>query len=51
MAKDTFTLPQSSGGLVRYFESTKEAITIKPQHILLVSLVIIAAELGAKIVF
>ena len=50
MAQEKFSMPQSTAGLVRYFESTKESIKIKPEHILIVSGIIIALEIGLKFV-
>ena len=46
--KSNVQMPQSTAGLVRYFESSKEAIQLKPEHILVVSAVIIAIELALR---
>lgn len=44
-------MPQSGGGLIRYFESSKEAIAIKPEHIVFVAAAIIATEIVIKAIF
>jgi len=38
-------MPQSTAGLVRYFEESEEAIKLKPEHIVIICIIIIAAEL------
>ncbi len=38
-------MPMSTAGLVRYMEESKEAIKLKPEHIIIVSVVITVAEL------
>jgi preprotein translocase subunit Sec61beta len=43
-------MPQSTAGLIRYFEQSKEAIKIKPEHILIAAGVFIAFELLIKFV-
>jgi len=48
MAKDKMQMPQSTAGLIRYFDSTKESIKIKPEHVLIASVAIIAAEIIFK---
>jgi preprotein translocase subunit Sec61beta len=46
--KSKVQMPQSTAGLVRYFEESKEAIKLKPQHIVAVCIVLIALELMLK---
>jgi len=41
-------MPQSTAGLVRYFEQSKEAIKIKPEHIIAAAGVFIVLELLIK---
>jgi preprotein translocase subunit Sec61beta len=41
-------MPQSTAGLVRYFEQSKEAIKIKPEHVLIAAGVFIVLELLIK---
>lgn len=51
MAKEKFTMPQSTAGLVRYFDATKESIKLKPEHVLGICVVIIIFEIAIKFVF
>lgn len=51
MAKENLQMPQSTAGLIRYFEASKESIKLKPEHVLAMSLIIIAAEIAVKVVF
>lgn len=46
--KDRMNMPQSTAGLVRYFESSKESIKLKPEHIVIFSVIIIALEIMLK---
>jgi preprotein translocase subunit Sec61beta len=48
MAKDKMYMPQSTAGLIRYFDEGKETVKIKPEHVVAVSVVIIALELALK---
>ena len=47
--KDKIHLPQSTAGLVRYFEESQEAIKLKPQHIVIVCVLILVLEIALKI--
>ena len=51
MAKENVMMPQSTAGLIRYFEASKETIKVRPEHVLIVSVAIIAAEIAIKVVF
>lgn len=51
MAKEKMSMPQSTAGLIRYFDASKESIKMKPEHILGVCVVIIALELLIKVAF
>lgn len=51
MAQERTMMPQGSAGLIRYFDSTKESIKLKPEHVVFLSLAIIIIELGAKMLF
>lgn len=42
-------MPQSTAGLVRYFEESKEAIKLKPEHVIVICVILIAIELMFKI--
>jgi preprotein translocase subunit Sec61beta len=46
--KDRIQMPQSTAGLVRYFEESKEAIKLKPQHVVAVCTVIIIMEIALR---
>lgn len=49
--KDKIQMPQSTAGLVRYFEESKEAIKIKPEYLIAILIVIIAFEIALKFLF
>lgn len=51
MAKEKFTMPQSTAGLIRYFEQSEESIKIGPEYVVIVSIVIIALELALRFMF
>jgi len=42
MAKQKMQMPQGSAGLIRYFDSEKESIQLKPDHVVAVCVIIIA---------
>lgn len=48
--KDKSVMPQSTAGLIRYFDQGKEAIKIKPEHVLIASAVFIAVEIILKFI-
>jgi preprotein translocase subunit Sec61beta len=48
MAKPKVQMPQSTAGLIHYFEDSKAAIKFKPQHVVVVAIVIIAFELALR---
>ncbi len=43
-------MPQSTAGLVRYYDQTKESIKIKPEHILIAAGAFIALEILFKFI-
>lgn len=46
MGKDKkITMPQSTAGLVRYFDDYKETVQIKPEYILYITTFIIIVEM------
>ncbi len=45
MAKDKVTMPSSQGGLVRYLEDYKSKIVLKPEHVLLIIVMVILIEI------
>lgn len=51
MAEKKIIMPQSTAGLIRYFEESEEAIKIKPQHVVLITIGIIFLEILLKIAF
>ncbi len=44
MAKDKGYMPQSTAGLIRYFDSGKQRVRIKPEHVLVVCGFLILVE-------
>jgi preprotein translocase subunit Sec61beta len=51
MAKERIQMPQSTAGLIRYFETTKESIKLSPEHILGICVFIIILEIAVKVIF
>ena len=47
--KDKNYMPQSTAGLIRYFDDSKKAVKIKPEHILIVCTGLVVAEIIIKI--
>ena len=48
--RDKNVMPQSTAGLIRYFDQSKESIKIKPKHVLIACGVLIALEIMIKFV-
>ena len=48
--KDNMMMPQSTAGLIRYFEESEEAIKLKPEHIIGISIAIIIVEIMIKFI-
>jgi preprotein translocase subunit Sec61beta len=46
--KDKSMMPQSTAGLIRYFEDSETAIKLKPQHVLGITVLIIVVEIALK---
>jgi preprotein translocase subunit Sec61beta len=46
--KDRNMMPQSTAGLIRYFEESEEAIKLKPEHVVGIAVLIIIIELALK---
>ncbi|MCD6591058.1 MAG: preprotein translocase subunit Sec61beta [Candidatus Aenigmarchaeota archaeon] len=46
--KSKMFMPQSTAGLIRYFEESEEAIKLKPEHIVGVAVFIIIIEIVMK---
>jgi preprotein translocase subunit Sec61beta len=49
--KDRMQMPQSTAGLIRYFEESKESIKIKPEYVVAAAGAIIAVEILLKVIF
>lgn len=50
MAKNKNVMPQSTAGLIRYFDESKESIKIKPEHILIAAGAFIAIEIALRFI-
>lgn len=48
--RDKNYMPQSTAGLVRYYEQTKEGLKIKPEHVLIACAAIIVIEIIFKFI-
>lgn len=48
MAKEKTMMPQSTAGLIRYFEESEESIKLKPEHVIGAAVAIIIIELVLK---
>ena len=48
MARDKVYMPQSTAGLMRYFEEAEESIKLKPEHVAFASIGIIILEIALK---
>ncbi len=46
--KDKNMMPQSTAGLIRYFEESEESIKLKPEHVVGIAILIIVVELALK---
>ncbi len=44
-------MPQSSAGLIRYYEEAADSLKVKPEHVVFFSIGIIALELAVKFIF
>lgn len=51
MAKEKYSMPQSTAGLIRYFDASKESLKLKPEHVVAISMVIVVFEIVIKAVF
>lgn len=48
MGKDKVYMPQSTAGLMRYFEEAEDSIKLKPEHVAIGSIAIIILEIALK---
>jgi preprotein translocase subunit Sec61beta len=46
--KESGMMPHSTAGLIRYFDDTKEAVKIKPEHVIIACGVFILIEIMLK---
>ena len=51
MAKEKFQMPQSTAGLIRYFEQSEESIKIAPEHVVIICIALIIFTLGLRFLF
>jgi len=49
MAKDGLSIPSSGGGLVRYNEDTGSKFSIKPSHVVAITIAVIILAILAKV--
>lgn len=45
MAQDKISMPSSGAGLTRYFDDYKSKIELKPEHVIILIVVIIIVEI------
>lgn len=50
MAKEKNYMPQSTAGLMRYYEESQESIKFKPEHVAIVSIGIVVLEIFIKFI-
>ncbi|MEA3229352.1 MAG: preprotein translocase subunit Sec61beta [archaeon] len=48
ISKEKSSMPSETAGLVRYFDEYKEAIQVKPEHVLGFIILVIVVELVLK---
>ena len=48
MAKPKAMMPQSTAGLVRYFDESKESIKLKPEHVVAACVIIMAGVMALR---
>lgn len=51
MAQQKLSMPQSTAGLIRYFEQTDQTIQLKPEYIIVSIMAIIVLELSLRFLF
>jgi preprotein translocase subunit Sec61beta len=49
--KSNIQMPQSTAGLVRYYDQSKTLIKLKPEHILVAAAALVIIELAIKFMF
>lgn len=48
MADNAISMPSGMGGLTRYFDEFQSRVQLKPVHIVIMIVLFIAIEIGAK---
>ena len=48
--KDKVMMPQSTAGLIRYFEESEESIKMRPEHVIIIAVATIIAVTMLKVV-
>jgi preprotein translocase subunit Sec61beta len=48
MSKEKYSMPQSTAGLIRYFDEEQESIKFKPEHVAAFCIGLIALEIVLK---
>lgn len=51
MAEKKTYMPQSTAGLIRYFESEKELIKLKPEHVVAIAILFSTTILIMRLLF
>lgn len=51
MPKEKAMMPQSTAGLIRYFDQSQESIKLQPIHVVIISMALIAMEVVLKFMF
>jgi len=49
--KNRNMMPQSTAGLIRYFDESPETLKIKPEHVVIICSAIIVLELALKAMY
>lgn len=48
--KPRVQMPQSTAGLIRYFEESKEAVKLKPEHVVVICVAVMAGVLALRFI-
>ncbi len=46
--RNKIQMPQSTAGLIRYFEESGDTVKLKPEHVVAMCIIIIALVLGLR---
>jgi preprotein translocase subunit Sec61beta len=50
MADDRISMPSGMGGLVRYFDEYKSKVHVKPSHVVLMVILLVAFEIIIRVI-